>query len=800
MFLKTPRRRLSTAIASALTLSVVPLAAITALSTPAFAAPSCIVPSDGAGGTLTGVVNRYHPGVGTAAAGATTISVGAGAGSGTAIASGDLLLVIQMQDADINFTNTTSYGDGVASSPANGVTALNASGRYEFVEATSAVVAGAVQIKGVGTGDGLLNTYRTAAATATAGQRTFQVIRVPSYTTATTSSGLTAIAWNGSVGGVLAFDVAQNLTLGGTVSVDGLGFRGAPGIHRTGGSGQANTDQVVSATAGAGGNKAEGIAGTPLGTTAGDRYPGGDADRGAPGNAGGGGTDGRPSANDQNTGGGGGGNGGAGGTGGNSWSSNLPRGGWGGDSVPAAADRLFLGGGGGGGSMNNGNPPEAGGAAGGGMVFARVGSVSGTGTVSADGVDAYQLTANDGGGGGGAGGTILLTSSSGSLTGATLRADGGRGGDAWASRAGAGNAHGPGGGGGGGWILTSSAPTGSSVTGGAHGITTTGNLTYGSAAGSDGQTATITDASIPGYAGSARCADLSISKSGPATVAAGGAVSYSLDVSNAGPSTATTVSVSDTLPAGTTFGSATGTGWSCSEAAGVVTCDRPTLTTGPAPTITIAVTAPTAAGSLLNTATVTSATTDPDLTNNTDQLTTTVGPAADLELIKTGPTGIEAGGALNYALTVINYGPDAAPNVVVTDHIPDGTTFVSASGTGWTCTYASRVVTCARPGIPSGNTAPAIALVLTAPTDGNAIVNQADVRSDATDPVASNNSAGSEATLVPTGPGGPSGPGGPDGPGLPDTGADGLAALAGGLLMLLVGLMLVRVGRRNALG
>ncbi len=354
MRLKSPSRKLSAAIASALTLSVLPLVGIVATSTPALAVPSCIIPGGGAGGTLTGVINRYHPGVGTAAAGATTISVGAGAGSGTAIASGDLLLVIQMQDADINFTNTTSYGDGVASSPANGVTALNASGRYEFVEATSAVVAGAVQIKGVGAGNGLLNTYRTAAATATTGQRTFQVIRVPSYTTATTSSGLTALAWNGSVGGVLAFDVAQDLTLAGTVSVDGLGFRGAPGINRTGASGQANTDHVVSATTGAGGNKAEGIAGTPLGTTGGDRYPGGDADRGAPGNAGGGGTDGRPSNNDQNTGGGGGGNGGAGGTGGNSWSSNLPRGGWGGDSVPAAADRLFLGGGGGAGSMNNG--------------------------------------------------------------------------------------------------------------------------------------------------------------------------------------------------------------------------------------------------------------------------------------------------------------------------------------------------------------------------------------------------------------------------------------------------------------
>src|ERR1700716_4334051 len=50
---------------------------------------------------LAGVINTYYPGVGTAAAGATSISVGAidPDGAATPIASGDLLLVIQMQDA-----------------------------------------------------------------------------------------------------------------------------------------------------------------------------------------------------------------------------------------------------------------------------------------------------------------------------------------------------------------------------------------------------------------------------------------------------------------------------------------------------------------------------------------------------------------------------------------------------------------------------------------------------------------------------------------------------------------------------
>src|SRR5205814_9407043 len=71
--------------------------------------------NDGPGGTISGVINTYYPGSATASAGATSISVGAPNGALTPIASGDLLLVMQMQDAVINSNNTSSYGDGVRS-------------------------------------------------------------------------------------------------------------------------------------------------------------------------------------------------------------------------------------------------------------------------------------------------------------------------------------------------------------------------------------------------------------------------------------------------------------------------------------------------------------------------------------------------------------------------------------------------------------------------------------------------------------------------------------------------------------
>src|SRR5713101_7537471 len=209
-------------------LSIPLLAALAAPTTAQ--AQTCGLP---AGGTITGVINTYYPGVNAPNAGDTTITVDITAIRGailTPIATGDMLIVMQMQDADINSTNGTAYGAN--NGTGRGATAVNNSGVYEYVVATSAVngVTGALGIVGAGAGNGLLNAYRTAAATATAGQRTFQVIRVPRFSSATLGAALTAAAWNGRTGGVLALDVAGTLTLAArTVNLDGLGFRGAGG-------------------------------------------------------------------------------------------------------------------------------------------------------------------------------------------------------------------------------------------------------------------------------------------------------------------------------------------------------------------------------------------------------------------------------------------------------------------------------------------------------------------------------------------------------------------------------------------
>jgi uncharacterized repeat protein (TIGR01451 family) len=120
-------------------------------------------------------------------------------------------------------------------------------------------------------------------------------------------------------------------------------------------------------------------------------------------------------------------------------------------------------------------------------------------------------------------------------------------------------------------------------------------------------------------------ADLTITKSvagsGPFTV--GGNITYELTVSNAGPSSATGIVITDTLPAGVTFVSADP---GCTHAAGVVTCTIDSLFPGESATRSIIVRAD-MSGTLVNAAVVTAATTDPTPAGNTTTAPVTIGPA-----------------------------------------------------------------------------------------------------------------------------------------------------------------------------
>src|SRR6185295_423118 len=119
-----------------------------------------------------------------------------------------------------------------------------------------------------------------------------------------------------------------------------------------------------------------------------------------------------------------------------------------------------------------------------------------------------------------------------------------------------------------------------------------------------------------------------------------------------------------------------------------------------------------AGSSLTNNATVTALTFDPATANNSDDDSAAVVASADLQVTKTHPVGLQpvAGAPFSWTVAVTNLGPSVsrAP-ITVTDTLPAGTSFVSAAGTGWSCSASGQTVTCTSAGDLSLNeVAPAI--------------------------------------------------------------------------------------------
>ena len=438
--------------------------------------------------------NTYYPGAtALVAAGATSITLGA-AGSGTnfgttPIAVGDIVLVIQMQGAQINVPASISSGLYGANSSGkfSGFLSSNLyAGNMEFAVATSAVPIGGGVLN---LSAGLTYPYKKAAF-GTDGQYTYQVIRVPSFYNIQLTAAIGTPFWNGAVGGVTVISAVNQLDLNGqTIDASAAGFRGGGAVTKTGAPGNL-TDNYTMSTNNANGSKGEGLAGTPryvnfnftLVDNVVEGYPSGSFARGAPGNAGGGATDSNPPSNDQNAGGGGGGNGGIGGLGGNGWKTFGVSGGYGGFAfvtltpgvvIRYTPSKLVMGGGGGAGDTNNSTGSlgalSSSGASGGGIVIVNANSFINTGTINANGGTFDKTVINDGSGGGGAGGSILIYANSGQA-GITATAVGGNGINNYPFSASA-TQHGPGGGGGGGVIFSNAAiNVASSVSGGLAGI------------------------------------------------------------------------------------------------------------------------------------------------------------------------------------------------------------------------------------------------------------------------------------------------------------------------------------------
>ena len=132
-------------------------------------------------------------------------------------------------------------------------------------------------------------------------------------------------------------------------------------------------------------------------------------------------------------------------------------------------------------------------------------------------------------------------------------------------------------------------------------------------------------------------ADLALSSGvSPEPVGAARNLTYTADVRNFGPKNATGVTLTDTLPNGVTYVSATATQGSCTQSHLVVTCNLGALASPIDTAVTIVATAPTTAGSITNSMSVTA--TEPDLVpaNNTATQTSTVVPVYKLTVALAG--------------------------------------------------------------------------------------------------------------------------------------------------------------------
>jgi uncharacterized repeat protein (TIGR01451 family) len=240
--------------------------------------------------------------------------------------------------------------------------------------------------------------------------------------------------------------------------------------------------------------------------------------------------------------------------------------------------------------------------------------------------------------------------------------------------------------------------------------------------------------------------DLSITKVESSDPVIGGTnLTYTLTVSNTGPSNATSLVVTDTLPANITYQSySLNTGWTCALLTdNQLRCTRSGLLFNNSSTFTILTRVnPNATGSLSNTAVVRSASIDDSLTNNTVTIPTTINTRADLSVTKTdSPDPVAEGQTLTYKVVVKNNGPSDATGVLLNESIPAQVTYGSAVPVPQgTCT-GSGPVTCSLGTLAAGKSI-TVTVTTTAKLVANVpklISNTAAVSTTTTDPISANN-------------------------------------------------------------
>lgn len=255
-------------------------------------------------------------------------------------------------------------------------------------------------------------------------------------------------------------------------------------------------------------------------------------------------------------------------------------------------------------------------------------------------------------------------------------------------------------------------------------------------------------------------ADLAVTKSASPDIAtADSNLTYTIQVTNVGPDNADSATLADTIPGGTTFVSLDApAGWNCSTPnvgdTGAVNCtDDVSLAVNAIQTfmLVVHVDASAAPGTFINnTATVSSATPDPNDENNSATASNIVGAAgADMGVTQAvNSETVVAGRNIVYQIHVTNAGPAAAVKASLSDTLPGTLTFVSLNAPAdWNCmtpaTGAGGTIDCTKASFAAGGVVDftLIANVPADTTEGTVFENATQVGTDTPDPNDENNSA-----------------------------------------------------------